>query len=86
MEIEFTVRAKEDLAYWKKTGNKTVLKKIRALIENIEQDPFSGIGKPEALKHDLSGKWSRRITRADRLVYNIIEETIYIYSVKGHYD
>ena len=55
MEIEFTVRAEEDLAYWKKTGNKAVLKKIRALLENISETPFIGIGKPEALKHDLSG-------------------------------
>lgn len=86
MEIEFTVRAEEDLAYWKKTGNKAVLKKIRALLENISETPFIGIGKPEALKHDLSGKWSRRITSSDRIIYSITNNTICVYSVRGHYD
>jgi toxin YoeB len=52
MQIELTLRAEEDLAYWKKTGNKSVLQKIRALLESIIDSPFSGIGKPEQLKHD----------------------------------
>jgi toxin YoeB len=85
MQIELTVRAAEDLVYWKKTGNKPVLKKIRILLENIIETPFSGIGKPELLKHDLSGKWSRRITQSDRIIYQIIGDTVYIYSLKGHY-
>lgn len=62
MEIEFTIQAEQDLNYWKRTNNISVLKKIRVLLENILETPFSGIGKPEALKHELSGKWSRRIT------------------------
>jgi toxin YoeB len=86
MQIELTVRATEDLEYWKKTGNKLVLKKIRTLLENIIETPFSGIGKPEMLKHDLSGKWSRRITHADRIIYQVIGDTVYVNSLKGHYN
>ncbi len=85
MQIELTIRASEDLAYWKKTGNKAILKKIRTLLENIIETPFSGIGKPELLKHELSGKWSRRITQSDRIIYQIIGDTVFIYSLKGHY-
>lgn len=85
MEIELTVQAKNDLAYWNKTGNKVILKKVRTLLEDILNTPFAGIGKPEALKHNLSGKWSRRITQSDRLIYEVIGETIYVFSLKGHY-
>ncbi|RKR85277.1 toxin YoeB [Mucilaginibacter gracilis] len=86
MEIEFTVKAEHDLMYWKKVGDKVVLKKIRILLESILETPFKGIGKPEALKYDLAGKWSRRITKADRIIYQVINNTIYIYSVRGHYE
>ena len=85
MEIELTTRVVDDLEYWTKTGNKLVLKKIRVLLENIIETPYSGFGKPELLKHELSGKWSRRITQSDRLVYQVIGNTIYVYSLKGHY-
>ena len=60
-------------------------KKIRRLIEAIQKNPFEGIGKPEPLKHNLSGKWSRRITEEDRMVYEIEEGCVKIYSLKGHY-
>jgi len=86
MQIELTVRAEADLAYWQKTGNKPVLQKIRTLLESIIETPFSGIGKPEQLKHELSGKWSRRITLSDRIIYQVIDDTIYIYSLRGHYN
>jgi toxin YoeB len=85
MEIELTVQAKNDLAYWNRTGNKVILRKIRTLLEDILNTPFSGIGKPEALKHNLSGKWSRRITQSDRLIYEVTGEIIYVFSLKGHY-
>lgn len=62
MEVIFLPRADEDLIYWTDTGNKSVLKKIAKLTEAILEHPFEGIGKPEALKHNLKGKWSRRIT------------------------
>ena len=86
MQIELTVRAEADLNYWKKTGNKPVLQKIKALLENIIESPYSGIGKPEQLKHNLSGMWSRRITGSDRIIYKVVEDTVYIFSLKGHYN
>jgi len=57
--INFTDEALADLEYWKKSGNVIVLKRIRQLIQAIQNDPFKGIGKPEALKYHLSGAWSR---------------------------
>ena len=86
MEIEITSEAKKDLEYWKKSGNTKVLKRIKALLASIQETPFKGIGKPEALKFELAGKWSRRITKTDRLVYTITDTTVYINSLKGHYD
>lgn len=74
-----------DYTYWYEQGNKTNIKKINKLIKDIDRTPFSGIGKPEPLKHDLSGKWSRRITDEHRLIYSVKNETIYFYSAKDHY-
>jgi toxin YoeB len=85
MEIEYTIQAKDDLAYWKKLNNRPVLKKIRTLIESIQDNPFEGIGKPEPLKHSLTGCWSRRINHEHRIVYMIENEKVYILSLKGHY-
>lgn len=77
--------ALEHIQALKKAGKKTVLKKIAALIEELAEHPYTGIGKPEALKHTLSGLWSRRINREHRLIYRVEETTVYIQSVKGHY-
>ena len=87
MEIIYSLKALEDISYWKKSGNKAVQEKISALIDDIIIHPYSGIGKPEALKHQLSGSWSRRITRTDRLVYtvNIENNILEIETVRGHY-
>lgn len=85
MIIEFTKQADADLEYFKKSGNKQIIEKIRSLLISISDDPYSGIGKPELLKHDLSGAWSRRINREHRLVYEIEEDIVYILSLKGHY-
>jgi len=85
MEIVFLPEAEKDLNFWIKTGNKSILKKIANLIENIQKNPFEGIGKPEPLKHSLTGIWSRRINREHRLIYEIMDNKILIYSVKGHY-
>jgi len=84
MQITFSPQAKDDLEFWLKT-NKTTAKKIVQLIEDIKQNPFDGIGKPEPLKHQLSGFWSRRINREHRLIYQISENSIFIFSAKGHY-
>jgi toxin YoeB len=87
MEIIYSLKALDDINFWKKSGNKGVQEKISALIEDILQHPYSGIGKPEALKHELSVSWSRRITRSDRLIYsvNIEQNCIEIETLKGHY-
>lgn len=87
MEVIFSLKALEDISYWKKTGNKAVQKKISALIEDILKHPYTGIGKPEGLKYQMSGSWSRRITLTDTLVYtvNIETNTIEIETGKGHY-
>jgi toxin YoeB len=85
MEIEFTRVAKEDLDFFIKSGNKAILKRIRLLLESIKDTPYSGIGKPEALKYDQSGNWSRRINQEHRLIYEIEPDRILIHSLKGHY-
>lgn len=87
MEVSYTPDAIKDRKFWKKSGNKTIIKKITALIEGIENTPFEGIGKPEQLKHELSGYWSRRINKEHRIVYQILENEnkILILSLKGHY-
>lgn len=74
-----------DYMYWYSQGNKATIKKINRLIKEIDHTPVTGIGKPEPLKHDLSGKWSRRITDEHRLIYSVDETTIYFYSCKDHY-
>lgn len=85
MEIEYTLQAKEDLGFWKKSGNASILKKIRKLIEAITQSPFEGIGKPEALKYNLTGCSSRRINKEHRVVYEVFDDKIVVHSLKGHY-
>lgn len=75
----------DDYIFWYNQGNKNNIKKINKLIKDIDRTPFSGIGKPEPLKHDLSGKWSRRITDEHRLIYSVKNDTIYLYSAKDHY-
>jgi toxin YoeB len=85
MEIEFTQRAFKDLQDWKKTGNTKIIKRITELTASILESPFSGIGKPEPLKHKYSGKWSRRINQEHRYIYEVRDETVYIFSLRGHY-
>lgn len=89
MEVIYTPQAVEDLNYWKKTGNKVIQKKIQQLILAIIEDPFEGIGKPEPLKYELTGSWSRRINREHRLVYEVYNEhtvvILEIQSLRGHY-
>lgn len=87
MEIDFTGEAIEHLKYFKKTNERVILKKIRQLLEVILENPYSGIGKPEALKYEYSGFWSRRINQEHRLVYRVFEneKIIRVYSLKGHY-
>ena len=85
-EIDFSDKAIEDIAFFQKAGNISLLKKISALIKEIAEHPFMGTGKPEQLKYDLTGLWSRRINQEHRLVYEVAENKILIHSAKGHYD
>ena len=80
-------KALEDRDYFKKSGNLSLMKKIQRLLEELEQHPNTGTGKPEKLKEDLSGYWSRRINTEHRIIYTINNEmkTIDIYSLRGHY-
>lgn len=84
MQISFTENAWEDYLYWQKMDKK-IVKRIHELIKDIKRSPFEGIGKPEPLKYDLSGKWSRRITDEHRLIYEIDGIHLVIYACRYHY-
>lgn len=85
MEVVLLPQADNDISFWIKSGNKPILKKIAQHTEAIIENPFAGIGKPEALKYNLTGKWSRRITNEHRYVYQIEDNILKVYSLKGHY-
>ena len=85
MNILFTERGWEEYLYWQ-NADKKLLKKINDLIKDIKRNPFSGIGKPEALKYKYSGLWSRKINSEHRLIYEITDEQINIISCRFHYD
>jgi toxin YoeB len=86
MEIILFEQAQKDIAFWKKSGNKGIMKRISALLEDIEKTPYTGIGKPEGLKHELSGWWSRRINKEHRLIYRMVDNQIQVLSLRYHYD
>ena len=75
----------DDYLYWQ-TQDKKTLKKINSLIRDIERHPFEGIGKPEPLKHDLTGYWSRRIDESNRIVYKINNNILEIAQCRNHYE
>ena len=88
MNYDFTQQAWEDYLYWQDTDRKK-LKRINALMKDIARNGYTGIGKPEPLKNDLSGYWSRRIDDEHRIVYRLTGDagdTCAIYQCKGHYD
>ena len=87
MEMIFSPASLEDLEYWKKVKNTAILKRIELLLADIAEHPFTGIGKPERLKFDLAGKWSRRINSEHRIVYKVTEQGIevLILSMRWHY-
>ena len=85
MRLLWEDRAWEDYLFWQ-TQDKKMLKRINALIADIKRSPFEGIGKPEPLKHDLSGYWSRRIDETNRVVYFEQGGIVYVISCRGHYD
>ena len=85
MKITFSKNAWEDYVSWQKEDKK-ILRKINELIKDIQRTPFEGKGKPEPLKYDLAGFWSRRIDLEHRLVYQYEKNELLIYSCKYHYD
>ncbi|MDZ8223989.1 Txe/YoeB family addiction module toxin [Nostoc sp. ChiVER01] len=84
-KVAFEPEAFEQLAQWA-TEDKKIFKKILALIRDIQRDPFAGMGKPEPLKYELQGYWSRRITDEHRLVYKVQEDLLIILTCKYHYE
>ena len=83
--LDFSNQANKDIQSHKKAGDKATLKKLLLLLNEISEHPFTGTGKPEQLKHNLSGYWSRRINKEHRLVYKVVADKIEIHSAKGHY-
>jgi len=82
--LEFDVSAFEDLAWWVERDRTQALRVIR-LIREIQREPFTGVGKPEPLKHELKGCWSRRIDREHRIVYKVNDDKIRILACRYHY-
>jgi toxin YoeB len=85
MIISFHPQAWEDYLYWQQ-NDKAMLRRINHLIRDIQREPFTGIGKPEALKFNFSGYWSRRIDDEHRVVYKVDSEEIVIAQLRGHYE
>jgi toxin YoeB len=84
MKVVFADQGWDDFTYWVEHDRKTA-KRIIRLIKDIEREPFEGLGKPEPLKHDLSGFWSRRITEEHRLVYAVDKSQILVAQARYHY-
>lgn len=84
MKLIFAEHAWEDCLYWQKTDKK-MLRRVNQLIKEIRRAPFEGIGKPEPLKHGLSGYWSRRISDEHRLVYKVTDDALLIAQLRYHY-
>ncbi len=82
--VDFDPNAFDDLAWWAEQDRAQAIRIIR-LVQDIQRDPFSGIGKPEPLKHELAGCWSRRINQEHRLVYQVLPEKIRILACRYHY-
>ena len=84
MKLQFSANAWEDYLYWQ-GADKSVIKRINSLIKAIQRSPFEGIGKPEPLKHALSGFWSRRINDEHRIVYLVEGDLMFIAQLRYHY-
>jgi len=84
MRLIWSENSWQEYEKWQSTDKK-ILKKINTLLKDIKREPFNGIGKPEPLKYELAGCWSRRITDEHRLVYMVVEDSISIVSCRYHY-
>ena len=85
MKLLFSTRAWQEYLYWQATDKK-LLKRVNFLIKDIQREPYDGIGKPEPLKHSLSGYWSRRINDEHRIVYKCQDDTVHIAQLRYHYE
>ncbi|NBQ56917.1 MAG: Txe/YoeB family addiction module toxin [Opitutaceae bacterium] len=83
-QLVFSTKAWEEYLYWQGTDEKQV-RRINQLIKEVMREPFSGIGKPEPLRHALQGYWSRRIDSEHRLVYKVVDEQLWVAQVRFHY-
>ncbi len=85
--LSLSDRAKKDLAVLYKSGGKSLIHRIERIFDELAEDPYKGIGRPEQLRHNLTGLWFRRLDKKHRLVYQVIEETVTVYVVtaEGHY-
>jgi toxin YoeB len=84
VNLLFSDHAWEDYLYWQQTDKK-ILRRVNALIKEIQRSPYAGTGKPEPLKHALAGYWSRRITDEHRIVYKVTDSAILIAQLRYHY-
>ena len=85
MEIVFSPESLEDLRFWKESGNLKIQARIEKLLESVIKSPYEGIGKPEAIKHNWAGYWSRRINQEHRMIYKWENEKIIIAQLRDHY-
>jgi toxin YoeB len=85
MEVIYKDKAIEDIKFWKRSGQKNLQSRITKLIEDIQLHPETGLGNPEPLKYELSGLWSRKIDKGNRLIYEIFEKNLHVISMRGHY-
>lgn len=85
MEVIYKDKAIKDIKFWQKSGQTQIQRKITALIEDICSHPKTGLGKPEELKYELKGLWSRRINNEHRLIYEFTDKQIIVISLRGHY-
>lgn len=86
--VELSTRAKKELQVHYKSGNQLVIRKIEQIFLELSETPYSGTGNPESLKYHLSGYWSRRLTKRDRIIYRVVEDKVLVLIVSaiGHYD
>ncbi|MES9830002.1 MAG: Txe/YoeB family addiction module toxin [Candidatus Thiodiazotropha sp.] len=84
MKLIFSEHVWEDYLYWQRADKKTS-RRISQLIQAIQREPFSGVGKPEPLRHGLSGYWSRRIDEEHRIVYKVTDDSLLIAQLRYHY-
>ncbi len=84
MNLTWTDESWDEYLYWQ-THDRKILKRINLLVKDLKRDPFDGLGKPEPLKYELAGCWSRRITDEHRLVYEVVENSVVIISCRFHY-